>query len=139
MVNEDTVYFTSDLEKNWKKPRATTKIFKLLVTEIESTRTKRVHSVWKGYGYGVLTGVAVGTIGALVLEASGDEFAILAVPFGGFIGSGIGLISGGMPDRMFSINGSKDLLKTYFPDLDKRAFWSQLKYNRKVSAKISFL
>lgn len=127
-VNEDTVYFTSDLEKNWKKPQAATKILKLPITEIESIRTKRVHAVWKGYGYGVLTGVALGSVSALIYESiEPDDGSILLIPLGGFLGSGIGIIAGSMPGKTFIINRNKDLFNSHFSDLDKRAFWRQSK------------
>jgi hypothetical protein len=81
MVCQDTVYFRSDQEDNWKTQLANNIILKLPVTEIESIRTKRVHSVWKGYGYGVLTGVAVGSVGALIYEAiESDEGSALLIP-----------------------------------------------------------
>lgn len=128
MVSEDTVYFKSDQEENWKKPLANTEILKVPVTEIESIRTKRVHSVWKGYGYGVLTGVAVGSVGALIYEAiKPDEGFALLIPLGGFLGSGIGIIAGMMPDKDFLINGNLTVWNSNLPDLKKRAFYRNRK------------
>lgn len=123
-VDSEKIEIKSDQVKNWKKPDSGGSVLEIPIEKVKSIRTKRVHSVWKGYGYGVLTGVAVGSVGALIYEAiEPDDGSVLLIPLGGFLGSGIGIIGGLMPGRTFVIKKDQQEWNSNLPELDKKAFW----------------
>jgi len=125
-VDSEKIEIKSDQVKNWKKPDSGGSVLEIPIERVKSIRTKRVHAVWKGYGYGVLTGVAVGSITAIIYETvDPDQGSILLVPMGGFLGSGIGIIAGLMPDKTYMINEDLKDLNSIFRELDKKAFWRQ--------------
>ena len=127
-VDSEKIEIKSDQVKNWKKPDSGGSVLEIPIERVKSIRTKRVHAVWKGYGYGVLTGIAVGSVGAIIFEAiDADEGSILLVPMGGFLGSGIGIVAGLMPDKTYVINEDLKEWNSIFPDLEKKAFWRQLR------------
>lgn len=124
-MDSDKIEIKSDQVKQWKNPNSTATTLEIPIERIVSIRVKRLNAVWKGYGYGVLTGVGVGSIAAMVYEASEpNDGSILLIPMGGFIGSAVGIVAGSMPGKVFRIDGNKEKMAEYFSELDKKAFWT---------------
>lgn len=124
-LDADKIEIKSDQVKQWKNPNSNATTLEIPIERITSVRIKRINAVWKGYGYGVMTGVAVGTVAALTYESiDPGEGSILLVPMGGFIGSFIGIVGGSLTGKVFSIEGSKEKMAEYFPELERRAFWT---------------
>lgn len=123
-VDPEKIEIKSDQIKGWKNANSNAEILNIPIERVESVRIKRVHAVLKSYGYGVLTGVAVGSLAAITFEAiEPNSGYVLLIPMGGFLGSGIGIIAGTLPGKVFRIARSKKKMSEILPAMDKKAFW----------------
>ncbi|WP_026950194.1 hypothetical protein [Algoriphagus mannitolivorans] len=123
-VDSSFVEIKSDQSKKWKSPDSKAQILKIPVEKIQSIRTKKVHAVLKGYGWGAIIGNSLGFAVAIPIEISEpNEGYILIVPMMGLAGSFTGLIAGSLPDRTFKVEGNINNYVSILPDLSKRAFW----------------
>ncbi|MDX5339237.1 MAG: hypothetical protein LPK25_09425 [Cyclobacteriaceae bacterium] len=123
-VDSSFVEIKTDQSKKWKSPESKAPLLKIPVEKIQSIRTKKVHAVLKGYGWGAIIGNGLGFAVAIPLEISEpDEGYMLIVPMMGLAGSFTGLIAGSLPDRTFKVEGNSKNYVSILPDLSKRAFW----------------
>ena len=123
-VDSSYVEIKSDGISKWKSPESKAPLIKIPVEKIQSIRTKKVHAVLKGYGWGAIIGNGLGFAVAIPLEITEpDEGYMLLVPMMGMAGSITGLIAGVLPDKTFKIQGKEENFTPLLSELGSRAFW----------------